>query len=258
MQELELYAACPLCDSGDLADLRADSCTAHALYREPLSPTLSWRTCRACGHLFRNGYYTAEACEILFSGTHDHQKVGYDLEGQRWVSARMIEKVLPWRAGGTWLDLGFGNGALLLTAQEFGFEPVGIDLRADNVAALRELGLEAHCQPLETLDFPGRCSVISMADVLEHTAFPGLVLSHAHRMLEAGGVLFLSMPNADAPLWHAMDRAGANPYWGELEHYHNFGRARLYGLLADCGFRPVRYGVSERYRACMEVIALKA
>lgn len=258
MQELKFYTACPLCDSPDLADLREDSCAGHALYREPLSPVLLWRTCRTCGHVFRNGFYTEAACEILFSGTHDHQRVGYDFEAQRWVSARMIEKVLPWQNAGPWLDLGFGNGSLLLTAQEFGFEPVGIDLRVDNVTALGQLGLEAHSQPLETLDFPGRFSVVSMADVLEHTPFPPIVLQHAHRMLADGGVLFLSMPNADSPLWHLMDRAGANPYWGELEHYHNFGRARLEGLLNEHGFRSVRYGVSERYRACMEVIALKA
>lgn len=257
MQELELYAACPLCDSVDLADLRADSCVGHALYQPQLSPTVIWRTCQACGHIFRNGYYTDEACAVVFSATHEYQQVGYDLEGQRWISARMIEKVVPWRTGGPWLDLGFGNGALLLTAQEFGFEPVGVDLRADNVAALREFGLEAHCQPLETLGFPGRFSVISMADVLEHTPFPRLVLSHAHSMLDTGGVLFLSMPNADSPVWRLLDGAGANPYWGELEHYHNFGRARLQALLEEQGFTPVQFGVSERYRACMEVIALK-
>ena len=36
MQELELYAACPLCDSADIADLRADSCAGHALYQPAL------------------------------------------------------------------------------------------------------------------------------------------------------------------------------------------------------------------------------
>ena len=42
-----------------------------------------------------------------------------------------------------------------------------------------------------------------------------------------------------------------------MEHYHNFDRAGLYALLRECGFSPVYYGVSERYRACMEVAAIK-
>jgi hypothetical protein len=45
---------------------------------------------------------------------------------------------------------------------------------------------------------------------------------------------------------------------GSIEHYHNFSRSRLYALLRETGFEPVRYGISERYRACMEVIARKA
>ena len=257
MQELELYTACPLCDCTDLADLRTASCAGHGLYNPALSDTLLWRTCAACGHQFRSGFYTDEACQLLFSGTHDNQRLGHDYEAQRWVAARMIEKVLPWRSSGPWLDVGFGNGALLLTALEYGFTPVGIDLRTDNAAALAGLGIETHAQPVETLDFPGRFSVISLADVLEHTPFPRLVLSHAHSMLAPGGVLFLSMPNAESPLWHLLDAAGANPYWGELEHYHNFARTRLEALLCQHGFTPMRYGVSERYRACMEVIAVK-
>ncbi|MGB8899283.1 MAG: hypothetical protein WCC90_08670 [Methylocella sp.] len=50
---------------------------------------------------------------------------------------------------------------------------------------------------------------------------------------------------------------GVNPYWGEIEHYHNFSRKRPYALLEEHGFRPVEYHVTERYRVCVEVIAIK-
>ena len=78
---------------------------------------------------------------------------------------------------------------------------------------------------------------------------------HVWGLLRPGGIAFLSMPNADSFLWQFLTRNGANPYWGEIEHYHNFGRRRLIGLLQECGFEPVHYGVRTRYRACMEVIA---
>ena len=70
-----------------------------------------------------------------------------------------------------------------------------------------------------------------------------------------GGILVISCPNIDSPIWQLITEAGQNPYWGELEHYHNFGRARLYDLLRECGFTPLRYSVSERYRMGMEIVA---
>jgi hypothetical protein len=43
--------------------------------------------------------------------------------------------------------------------------------------------------------------------------------------------------------------------WSELEHFHNFSRRRLYALLAEMGFKPLRYGVSLRSVIGMEIIA---
>ena len=67
----------------------------------------------------------------------------------------------------------------------------------------------------------------------------------------------LSMPNTENVLWKILTQQNINPYWGELEHYHNFSRTRLYSLLSEYGFEPVRYGISERYRLCMEIVCIK-
>ena len=83
-------------------------------------------------------------------------------------------------------------------------------------------------------------------------------LAAARRLLQPGGVLFLSMPHYDCTAWRLLDAANANPYWAELEHFHNFSRRRLHALLEESGFVPVHYNVSERYRVCMEVIARRA
>ena len=96
-----------------------------------------------------------------------------------------------------------------------------------------------------------------MADVLEHMPFPKQGLIAANKLLRTGGVLLVSMPNSENIVWRLTTEQNSNPYWGELEHYHNFGRSRLYRLLEDHGFTAVRYGVSERYRMCMEVVAVK-
>jgi 2-polyprenyl-3-methyl-5-hydroxy-6-metoxy-1,4-benzoquinol methylase len=218
---------------------------------------MQWKQCRDCLHIFTDGYYTDEACNIIFGKTNESQKVGGKIEANRFVSSKMVEKVLPYASDGIWLDVGFGNGALLFTAQEYGFTPVGLDLRSENVNIMNSLGIEAHCKNIEDVSLPETCAVISMADVLEHVPYPKTVLSAARKLLKDGGVLLISMPNTENILWKILSDQNANPYWGELEHYHNFSRTRLYALLNEHGFNPVRYGISERYRVCMEVIAIQ-
>jgi SAM-dependent methyltransferase len=256
----DLYAACPLCDGIELdrvATVNWSGSPQFARTRNRLSPLMHWKRCRRCGHIFTDGYFRPEAYSILMEGANAGQVFGQDFEQYRVISARMIEKVLPFADRGRWLDVGFGNGSLLLTAKEYGFEVVGCDLRAASVDAIRAVGIEAHCTDITQLQ-AAPVKVISMADVLEHMPFPKLGLRAAHRLLEPGGVLFVSMPNSESPAWDILTRANANPYWGEIEHYHNFGRSRLFSLLEEMGFRPLRYGISERYRVCMEVIAVKA
>lgn len=252
------YEACPLCGSHDIPQVLGADCTKHPLYRPGLPEVMTWHECGNCHHVFTEGYFGEEALAAIFGNTHQGQSVGHDMERQRIVSARMVERVARYASSGDWLDVGFGNGSLLFTAEEWGYRPVGIDLRKGNVEMLRKLGYEADCIDLEAVLPDGRFSVISMADVLEHMPFPKKGLAAAHRLLRQGGVLLLSMPNMDNMVWRLLHANGVNPYWAEIEHYHNFSRKRLYALLAESGFRAVEYQVSERYRVCMEVIAVKA
>lgn len=170
----------------------------------------------------------------------------------------MVQRVQRFRnpvRSNTWLDVGPGNGALILTAAEFGYKTLAIDLREDVVKGLRLFGVQTRQVDIAELDDVEKFSVISFSDVLEHMPFPKNGLLAARRLLEPNGVLLLSLPNMDSAIWRAMDAANSNPFWGELEHFHNFTRTRLYALLSECGFQHYEYGISERYRACMEVIA---
>lgn len=257
MQERIAYDACPLCASPEMISVAEADCSRHPVYDTRLSPKISWLGCQACSHIFTDGYFTEAACQILFGKTNDGQQIGADYEKNRPVAARMIDKVLPYVSDGAWLDVGIGNGALLFTAQEYGFHPIGTDLRGDNVSLLASLGIEAYQADIADLVLSWPCSVISMADVLEHMPYPKRGLEAANRLMTDGAVLLISMPNCESMLWKLLNGSQANPYWAEIEHYHNFSRERLYALLDETGFAPRRYGVSERYRACMEVVAQK-
>lgn len=257
-----LYTACPLCESRDFRHLTNADATAHARWRVPLEPFIVWMECDGCGHVFTNGYFTDAALGVLFQSTNTEQVVGTDIEFHRGVSAKMVQRVVE--AIGLpddrlWLDVGFGNGALLMTAQEFGFRVFGIDLRKQNVDDLVSFGIPAYYgtlgSALENVTFEAKPTVISMADVVEHEPFPIESLRSARKLIQDDGVLLISMPNAGAPLWHHWNAHHVNPYWIEIEHYHNFTRERLYGILKQAGFKPIHYAISERYRGCMEILA---
>jgi SAM-dependent methyltransferase len=142
-----------------------------------------------------------------------------------------------------------------LAAAEWGYHPVGLDLRQSEVAKLKSVGIEAHCQDISRLDHPGRYAVISMADVIEHMPFPATALMAADRLLAPDGLLVISTPNSGSPTWDLMTKFDANPYWGEIEHYHNFSRQRLTAFLEEFGFQVIHFAVAERYKLGMEIIA---
>ena len=266
-----LYGSCPLCGDTKLLEERVADCSWHPLYQPALGASIRWLRCGGCAHVFAEGFFGPEVLPLLLERVPASQRVGEGLQEARPLAGRMVERVNALRAAlgadqrdlaqkpGRWLDVGFGNAALLLTAAEFGYKAVGLDLRSVHVEALRALGFEAHQGELDAFD-PGaaRPDVISLCDVLEHMPFPKAALLRARELAAPSAVLLISTPNAEAPIWKQMDAGGANPYWGELEHLHNFGRARLFALLAECGLAPCGYAASERYLAGMEILAVRA
>jgi protein O-GlcNAc transferase len=260
------YEGCPICGGRETRELGVVDCRRHALWHAPLPETLRWLECTACHHQFTDSIYTEAGLRELFRKSHSNQLAGGDLNGQRILWAPIVQRVIqalpePSAVFGvnrlTWVDVGCGSGSLVFTAEEFGFEAVGLDLRAEVVERIRALGYKAYQKDLLSLTNIAPIHVISMADVLEHTPYPVSVLLHAHKLLDAQGVLFLSCPNRECVSWRAMNMEKTNPYWFEIEHYHNFSRRSLMWLLSHCGFRPVGYGVSTRYISCMEIVAVK-
>lgn len=254
------YAACPICDHKYFQEIKRASCTGHALYRSGLPKEMVWVKCGGCGHVFTDGFFEGKALEYLFGTTQQSQIPGYNIEQGRYTAADMVERIIAGSGlrQGNWLDIGFGAGHLLTTAQEYGFHVTGVDLRESSCEPLRKLRYDVRSEPFTDLDPEyAKFDIISMADVLEHIPYPVPALRHAHALLKSGGSLFVSCPNTDSFVWKALDIANQNPFWAELEHLHNFGYQELKRLLNETGFKTVQYNVSRRYRACMEVIAVR-
>lgn len=251
------FDGCPLCDTAS-ADLALTwEVTTHPLFLPGMEPTQRWRRCVACGHIYTEGHWPETALARIFAGPHPGQMPGDgDVEHDRQVWAPVVERLHDLGAPrpGRWLDVGFGNGALMTTADEFGNEVVGLDLRADVVERMRAWGYDARCAALEAATFAEPFDVVVLADVIEHVPRPGALLAEAARVVTPGGLLFVSTPNVDAFAFRMLAN-DAHPYWGEIEHFHAFGRQRLCDLLATHGFEAIHYAISQRYVACMEIVA---
>ncbi|MFA5958177.1 tetratricopeptide repeat protein [Hyphomicrobium sp.] len=250
------FDGCPICDSRETSLESEARITNHMLYNTILPPVLKWRRCTSCDHVFTEGYLTPAGAAIIHSAIKAETSVGKDAENSRKTSAKMVSRVARFVPDGDWLDIGFGNASRVFTASEWGFRAVGIDANEGSVAKLRKFGYEAY-RDLDEISGAGRFSVVSMIDVLDRTPFPSHMLAAVQRVMRPGGALVLSMANTESIVWRALDATGANPYWSELERYHNFTRARLVGLLSAHGFKFAEYDIAEDHRSGMEVVALK-
>jgi len=269
------FLRCPLCAESieQSRTCHVGDCSGHPLYVRELPSQLHWLQCGICGHVYTKDYWTEAGELLIFSNAHAYQlPAPQQSEHLRnlWASTvhRVAERLAASRnharvfgatrdARPTWLDVGFGSGGLVMVAEEFGFSAIGVDVRERAVDLLNACGYRALCAHFEHLELERPVAVLSMCDVLEHLRDPVAGLRKASALLEDRGLLYISCPNSTTSTWKQWEQAGTNPYWGELEHYHNFSRDSLVALLDREGFDVVDYYVSARYYSCMEVVATK-
>lgn len=252
-----LYNNCPLCGSIEFFRGCTSDCATHPLldpkfpWSEEFEKEIKWMVCNRCGHVFTEGYFPTEALETLMRATPPGQNPNENYMAYRMVAAELIETLHGAGLGthNRWLDVGIGNGAVMTTAAEYGFRVVGLDLR-DRKYDFPNFDVR-QCE-LGKLPQEEMFDVISLLDVVEHVPYPRDILKDALSHLADDGIMLISMPNTDSHAWRVLEEAG-NPYWGEIEHYHNFSFSRLESLLEEFGLKVGNYRASRRYIASMEL-----
>jgi protein O-GlcNAc transferase len=261
------YPACPLC-AGASTSLGFANCTMHGLWHHPLPQTIEWMTCPSCGHVHNRHYWTEAGLAEVFRNANASQlaeAVNPDAKRATWapVVARVVgllggyQAVIKPEGRPIWVDVGCGDGGLVATASDYGFAAIGLDARAEAVSRIQALGMKAMQADFMELSIEVVVDVLSMMDVLEHIAYPADALRKAARVLRPGGLIVISMPDMACSSWKTFDAVNANPYWLEIEHYHNFSRDRLIALLNETGFDVVDFAIPNRYKAQMEVYAVR-
>jgi SAM-dependent methyltransferase len=150
-----------------------------------------------------------------------HQRISYPVSGNArcfqieansfWFAHRnaCIEamiKSFPPRDKGPIFDLGGGNGFVSKALVEAGWKTVLVEPGQDGARNAKKRGLpNVVCASTESADFLGSSMpAIGIFDVLEHIKEDTAFLRRLHNLLEAGGMLYLTVPAYNV-LWSHED-----------------------------------------------------
>jgi 2-polyprenyl-3-methyl-5-hydroxy-6-metoxy-1,4-benzoquinol methylase len=214
-----------------------------------------WRfvTCRRCAHTWLNPRPDASALSTIYPSSY--YAYNYDQispvarRGKEYLDSRKMAAVLTKHGGRVmdYLDVGCGDGRYLevLARQGVSREHLyGLELDQTTVDRLRERGLQAHCERVETCTqfAPNSLDLITIFHVIEHVDSPRQVVAKLAEWLRPGGVLALETPNIES-----LDaRLFSEGMWGGYHiprHWHLFHPDGLRQLLTEAGLHveEIRY-----------------
>lgn len=196
--------------------------------------------CLECGHGSLLGRLDESAVATAYELAEDpvslREERGQVATADRDLAA--VEAALGVRGQGggrgRLLDVGCWTGSLLVAASARGWDAVGIEPSAWAAGRARERGLEVHERQLgdDGLETGGFCVVVA-CDVLEHLLDPHKAVIRLSELIEPGGALFVTVPDAGSRLARALGRR----WWAVLPmHVQYFTRRSMLRLLEDHGF----------------------
>lgn len=140
------------------------------------------------------------------------------------------------------LDVGCSAGYVMAAAARLGLHGVGIDVAAFTTALSKERGFDTATALLEALPFrDGSFDVVTAKHTLEHVREPARAISEVRRVLRAGGVAFIVVPDAD--YWRVTRGVERSKYFHPrrlgTQHHVYYSIDNLSRLLRDAGLEVV-------------------
>jgi methionine biosynthesis protein MetW len=151
--------------------------------------------------------------------------------GRKFIGS-YTDEIIDYSSGKV-LDIGCGNGYVLLSLKHKGCEVFGIEANRNAVEICSNSGLNVFHGTLEEAHFPDKFfDVVIMSQVLEHLQSPKKTLKEIYRILKPAGRVYIYCPNVEGYLskifgkyWHG---------WHIPFHFYGFTEKTI-GKLADEG-----------------------
>ncbi|MEO6027494.1 MAG: class I SAM-dependent methyltransferase [Candidatus Binatia bacterium] len=183
--------------------------------------------------------------EPLYKGEYtsaDARKFGGPIEAVRRFFVRALARRIARRIGGHGgvLDVGCGDGKLLVALAAEGFRGTGVELHSRVDERLPPGStIKVFVGTLEQARFPDASfRVVILRHVLEHVRDPLATLTEVRRLIEPGGHLVIAVPNLAS--WQSRV---SRHRWFHLDlprHLFHFTPASLALALERTGFRVAR------------------
>jgi SAM-dependent methyltransferase len=190
--------------------------------------------CRTCRHGSLLEQPPADAVAVAYAAAEDPVSLREE-QGQVRTADRALAEIERLVPPGLVCDVGCWTGSFLVAARARGWESVGVEPSAWASARARARAVDVRTAELDDHgQAPHSCRLVVMSDVLEHLGDPRHALGVAHELLEPGGVLYVTVPDAGSALARLLGRR----WWSVLPmHLQYFTRSSLTRLVESSGFR---------------------
>jgi|SRR5271156_878025 len=226
--------ACPICGSGQLADLLTAPDRFH-LRRQKYRLV----RCQSCSGVWQG--HPPSPAEMGQHYTEDYHNAivaaGEGAASERWKD--QVKTISRYKSGGALLDMGCSSGGFLSTMKGPAWDLYGVEMEESTAERARtSTGAKVFVgDAVEAPFLPASFDVITCFDVLEHVYSPRQFLAKSLEWLKPGGIFYAMMPNIAS--WEAR-LFGA--YWFGLElprHITHFSPRSLGCLMTELGFEEV-------------------
>lgn len=196
-------------------------------------PTASVIRCLECGHGSVARLPDEGAMETAYTQAADSVSLREEA-GQIETAHRSLRRIERIVRPGTLADVGCWTGSLLAAAVERGWEAWGVDPSRWAVERAKQKGLRVWQGGLQDEALTSRCyRAVTLCDVIEHLAEPAEAIRALSNLVEPGGVLYLTLPDAGSLLARVLGRH----WWSVLPmHLQYFTRHSIQQLLQGSGF----------------------
>jgi len=220
---------CPVCDGAPQAFAMAAN--GHDLYR-----------CGGCETLYVHGLPSSLDLAATYEDSYDGATSGYFAKVDKKMRRargriRALRRHVP---GGRFLDIGCNGGFVVEVAREAGFDAWGVEVDSVSLAYARQHypangyhhGIIEDFRPDRGFD------LIYSSEVIEHVADPRVFITSVFRLLNPGGVLYVTTP--DISHWRRPRDLGRWDGFNPPVHCVYFNPASLRLLLENAGLRVLR------------------
>ena len=191
---------CPICGGFEVAKIGKPQISSEAI--EFIRADYDVVQCRTCKFYFVHPEisFSAGEWESLYGSEYFEELVPWWARKRGKEQERQLDELEKHsgRSINTFLDIGCGEGRVLVEAVERGWRPYGIDINDNRVWAAKDDRVTFAKGTVFEVPFPdGFFDAIYMESVLEHIVSPMAHLHVISRILRKGGVLHIGTPNED-------------------------------------------------------------